>query len=201
MVFTRGKFKMVEQVLTDLADAIGRMSLAKVPPPNLCSGPNINDFFDSYERFIFSNYGSDVDIQRQLLPQYLSGEPRDIVNAYGSDGTYRDIKAKLVALFAPDIASRGSAYSEFSSASRKANETLRCFAIRLENLVSKVDASREGREVLLKSKFINSLAPDVGDKLKVQLSHVDRVTLDTLVKVASTLEYVDRKDNNCFDSA
>ena len=58
---------MTQQSLNDLADAIGRMSLAKVPPPNVCSGSDILAFFHSYERFILSNYGTGVFIQRQLL--------------------------------------------------------------------------------------------------------------------------------------
>ena len=179
---------MTEEALHSLADAIGRMNMSKVPPPVPCAGSDIEDFFEKFERFAESHYGRNLIIWSQVLPQYLIGEPRDIVEARGIEATYASTKALLAGMFGIGNAATGNAYSKFFAAERRPTETLRCYAIRLETLAQKIDASDGGRVVLVKSKFVSSLTSDVARKVKVQLSHLDSAPLSTVVKVATTME-------------
>ena len=119
----------------------------------------------------------------------MSGEPKQIVKAFDSDRTYHFVKAQLIELFTSSRSiSRGDAYSNFFTATREVGETLRCFGIRLSTLAGKIDATIEGKDVLIRSKFISSLRPDVANQLKINLIPLDTVSIEKLVKMAAALE-------------
>ena len=189
---TRSRTRLaMDESLAQLAEAINNMNVrpSRLPPPPVCSGQNIDLFFTQFEKFAGTNYGDDRDVWLQLLPEYLSDEPKQIVRAYGADRTYTYVKSQLVELFTNNaLASRGNAYSRFFAASREIGETLRCFGIRLSTLATKIDASVEGKDVLVRSKFMGSLKPDVANQLKVHLTHLDACPTAKLIKMASALE-------------
>jgi hypothetical protein len=181
--------KMTDKVLGDLADAIKMMNPVRVPPPPVCSGRAVVDFFKQFESYVLCVYGKNSDVWMQVLPEFLSGEARDMVMAYGVSVPYQVVKTKLLEEFSSKPAT-GSAYSEFFGAMRRSGETLRCYAVRLEALACKIDAGNEGKIVLVKSKFTSSLEDGIANQVKIQLSHVDCPTMAQLIKVASLLENV-----------
>lgn len=181
--------EMSDETLNSLAEAISRVHISRVPPPAMCTGTGIREFFIRFERFAYSSFGDDADIWIQVLPDYLSGEAKSIALAHGENASYRIVKEKLMNIF--NQANRNDAYTNFFSAKREYAETLRCYSIRLQALAGRVDATADGRMVLVRSKLMNGLAPRVADQLKVQLCHMDTCSIDTFVKVASTIESIE----------
>ena len=72
-----------------------------IPPPEQFDGKNyhsIDDFFYFYERFCQAIYGKDNVSWLQVLPDFLYGEYKSIVEAFGrsKDVSYETVKCRLI---------------------------------------------------------------------------------------------------------
>ena len=178
--------------MAQLAEAIGRMNARQLPAPLPFKGVgNINDFFEHFERHAESLYGTDPISYLQRLPQFLEGEPRDIAVAFGSGTgvTYEVVKARLIQEFTATRTLGNNQYSDFFSASRRPNESLVCFSIRLSALAGKIpNSTAQSRDVMVKSKFLGGLSKAISSQVDIHMSNQDNPTLEQIVKLASILE-------------
>ena len=77
----------------------------------------------------------------------------------------------------------------FFGTSRLPGETLTCFSIRLETLAGKIhNIKQDAKSVMIRSKFISALAPDVVQQLNIQLGAQDNASLSQVVRLATILE-------------
>ena len=176
-----------------LAETIRLNKPVVVPPPMIFNGNNyhsIEDFFYFFERFCSVKYGDDQVSWLQVLPDFLCGEIKCIVDSFGrsKEVAYQTVKLRLIKEgnirdFNEDC------YSRFLKTERKEGESLRCFSIRLESLAGGIpNMSSSTTEALIRVRLLKTLSADLVDKLNVQLGHLDGVSNETLVIVASILE-------------
>ena len=125
------------------------------------------------------------------MPSYLESEPRNIALAFGiGNGVkYRDVKNKIVAEYTTRQTIGSNQYTDFFSASRRKDESLTCFGIRLTTMAGRIpNAHADAKDVMIKSKFMSGLAPDIAQQVNLQLSTTANPSLDQLIKVATILE-------------
>ena len=118
------------------------MKPVTVPPPKPYdenSYHSIEDFFYFYERFCTATYGNDSISWLQILPEFLSGESKCIVESFGRcrETSYETVKQRLIKIGKfRDISD--DQYSRFAKAIRHNGESLVCYCIRLEVMASKI---------------------------------------------------------------
>ena len=151
-------------ILELLAEAIGKSNQSPVPVPKsygFCASiyGSIEDFFYFYERYCESIYGSDTVSWLQVLPDFLTGEAKNIVEAYGmyKNNKYSDVKIRLIAASSnPAILFCG--LTRFFGLKRKPGETITCFCIGLEAAVNQTEVtSRELKHLMIQNKILESL--------------------------------------------
>ena len=178
--------------IQQIVEAMARLSARQLPPPLPYKGVgNINDFFTTFERHAESLYGNDPISYLQTLHQFLEGEPREIAVAFGSGAgvTYEAVKERLITEFTTARTLGNNQYSDFFSASRRTNESLVCYSIRLSALASRIPNSNDqSRDVMVKSKFLGGLSKDISRQVDIHMSNEDNPTLSQIVKLASILE-------------
>lgn len=182
-------------VMDRLAGALeGMKNKDKVPPPAIYSGRgdpvSIRTFLRNFERYCHSVYHNDRESWVQILPTYLTGEARSVVQAFGSEATYELVEQCLQDEFGHKSVVTSARADSFFSAERRSTESATCFAIRLRTLVEKLlDASVASREDMVRSKFLSSLEKSVRRQLELQLGHEpEQVPFSRIIKLASMLE-------------
>ena len=194
----------MEDLIAQLATAIGNintnvqvMTPTPVPPPIPFKGSgSIEDFFVSFEKHAYSLYNGDDASYLQTLPTHLEGEPRNIALAFGTGVgvTYKSVKEKLVEEYTVRHTIGSNKYTDFFSASRRKDESLTCFGIRLSTMAGKIpNAHQDTKDVMIKSKFMSGLASDIAQQVNLQLSTTPNPTLDQIIKVATILEKANGK--------
>ena len=111
-----------------LAETIRSNKLVLVPPPVIFNGNNyhsIEDFFYFFERFCLGKYGNDEVSWLQILPDFLCGEIKSVVDSFGrsKEVVYQTVKLRLIKEcnfrnFNDDC------YSRFLKTVRKSGESL-----------------------------------------------------------------------------
>lgn len=183
-------------VLNQLSTAIQKMNMEKPPRPRTFSGKaqeSMEDFFKSFERYARSVYSEDQASWLAVLPTYLEGEARDIVQAHGRMAEYELVKKRLLAEFVlrKDVAS--NPFTDFFATKRETTESLLCYSIRLEHLADRVRGV-EDKEELVRSKFLGSLPEQITRQLTIQLGHGEPASLSRLVRLATILEGEDKSN-------
>ena len=169
------------------------MKPVTVPPPKPYdenSYHSIEDFFYFYERFCTATYGNDSISWLQILPEFLSGESKCIVESFGRcrETSYETVKQRLIKIGKfRDISD--DQYSRFAKAIRHNGESLVCYCIRLEVMASKIPLLDSiTRDALVRGSLLKSLAEPVFRNLIFQVGYLNTVTNETLVTIASALE-------------
>ena len=110
------------QVFLSFASAIRSMGKPKVPPPKICDSSNyeVVDFFFFFERFATAVYGQDKVSWLQVLPEFLAGNLREIVDSFGINRyyTYDHVKEILIKHSKVTSSLGGNKYFDFFRASR-----------------------------------------------------------------------------------
>lgn len=180
---------MVE-VVGELTEAIRNMRVDRVPPPaSFTGGTGIDTFLVAFEKYALAVYKNDTNSWLQVLPAFMEGEARAIVNAFGMEADYAIVKQRLIEEFTKRTTLSSNEFADFFSASRHIGESLVCFSIRLETMARKVSsASTTSMDMMVRSKFLSAISPSILQQMNVQLGHQEDATLSQLVKLATILE-------------
>ena len=178
----------MEQVFTELTDAIRGMNIARTPPPAIFKGiGSIDDFFRNFEAYCETLYRDQYNSYLQVLPTFLEGEAKEIVRAFGTGANvaYNDVKDKLKTEFKKKTLGH-SKYVEFFSAKRLPNESLVCFSIRLESMAKSIPNTADAqRNIMVKSKFLTSLKPAIAREVNIRYGTDANATLEQIVNLSS----------------
>ena len=181
------------EIVGQLAEKLVELGGNRIPPPVVFTGPkgqiNINAFFVSFERYCLAKYQKDNLSWLQVLPTFLEGEARAIVQAFGYEAEYAVVKQRLVEEFSRQRTLGSNTISEFFAATRRSDESLTCYSIRLQTLAARVASAEEGSRVeMVKSKLCSSLPDSIMQQVNVQLGHLGDVSLSQVVRLACVLE-------------
>ena len=178
--------------LAQLADVLSNMNMDKVPPPVPYKGKGcIKDFFAAFERYCISLYKGNTDSFLQVLPSFLEGEAKAIVNSFGfgSGVSYEMVRDRVIREMTHRRSLGSNNYSDFFSAKRFPEESLTCFSIRLEALANKItEATEEAKVIMVRSKFVGSLDAEMMRQMNVQLGYRENASLEEIVRLATVLE-------------
>ena len=182
----------VVDVLRGLTDALEGMKVERVPPPAPFTGAgSIDDFFAAFEKYAGSVYKYDTKSYLQILPTFLEGEAKAIVQSFGT-GTgvkYGDVKRRVVQEISARDRIGSNTLTDLFAVRRGVGESLTCYSIRLEMAASKIDCVPvEGQKVMVHTKFLSVLSQHLLDQLTVQLGHLENVGLERIVRLATILE-------------
>ena len=182
----------IAQVLQNLATTIAGLNVNRVPPPQPYTGlGSIEDWFVGFERYAEALYQQDFASYLQILPSFLEGEAKNIVLAFGtlSGNQYRTVKDRLVLEMSTRHAVGSNRYTDFFSTKRRPNESLVCYAIRLQSMAEKLpNATNETKAIMTKSKFLGGLPSTIARQVDIHMANNNNATLDQIVKLASILE-------------
>ena len=121
-----------------------------VPPPNVCCKTSeLPQFFKIFEKYVYSLYGDDRESWLQVLPNFCGGEISTIVEAFDSATSYDLLKERILRDFVDVFKLSGKDYISFINMRLSEGESLKCFLIRLERLVARLDVGDTGRNALL----------------------------------------------------
>ena len=81
----------MEDAIAEMARAFEGMTVRVPPPPVFCDRGNIRDFFEGFGKYCNAMYREDTASYVQVLPSFLSGEPRNIVLSFGSGADYETV--------------------------------------------------------------------------------------------------------------
>lgn len=184
-------------VVNRLADAIDNFRNDRVPPPPILTGKGglteLNSFFPNFERYCRALYKDDVRSWLLILPSFTSGEPREMVMSFGAgvEMDYGTVKQRLILEFTSRNALGTNVITDFFAAVRRPGESLACYSIRLLAMSKKVSVQgfpAHSIDLMIKSKFVYSLPPTMIEDINVTLGHLDDVSFDQIVKLATILE-------------
>ena len=176
-----------------LTEAVKSMKPVIVPQPIVyddSSYHSIEDFFYFYERFCNATYGDDSISWLQILPEFLFGESKYIVESFDrcEQNSYETVKQQLIKICKfRDIGD--DHYSRFFKTIRHNGESLMCYCIRLEVMAIKIPLLDPAScDALVRGGLLKSLAEPVFRNLNIQIGHLNLVSNETLVTIASALE-------------
>ena len=177
-------------LLEGLNGALERLGAHRVPPPPIYSGStNIDTFFKQFELYVRSIYGEEQSAWLQILPSFTDGEPRAVVQSYGMGRniTYQTVKERLKTEFERRTLGSNS-ITDFYGATKRKDESLLCYSIRLSALASRLkDTPNAHRELMVKTKFISSLKPSTVTQISIRYGN-DEVEFAEIVRLAQLLE-------------
>ena len=180
-------------VVSQLAEKLVELGGNRVPPPVVFvggKGPvSITAFFFAFERYCLAKYQKDEVSWLQVLPSFLEGEARSIVQAFGCEVAYAAVKLRLIDEFTRRRTLGSNAVSDFFSAARRTQESLTCYSIRLQTLAARVSSVEDGsRDDMVKSKLCAALPESIMQQVNVQLGHLSDISLEQVVRLAGVLE-------------
>ena len=85
--------------LSDLEAALKEFRTPRIPPPTEFTGiGRVECFFEHFERYARCLYKQDTDSYLKILPQFLCGEAREVVNSFGfgSEASYETVKERVI---------------------------------------------------------------------------------------------------------
>ena len=181
----------MNEILGNLTEALDRLGAARVPPPMQYNGTsNVTNFFETFENYCRSIYGNQQGSWLQILPTFMEGEPRNIVNAFGAGGqvTYAAVKERVVLEMQRGSLGRNS-LTDVLTCKRRVNETLLCYSIRLQQLAKNVtDLPEAQRDMIVKTKFVSILQPSTVTQISIRYGGEANTTIDQMVRLAELLE-------------
>ena len=180
-------------VFLSFSSAIRSMGKPKVPPPRICDGLNydIEDFYFFFERFAGSVYGDDQVSWLQVLPEFLAGNPKDIVEAFGTNrfNSYDGVKDILMKHSKPTCSLGSNEYFDFFGLSRKDGETLLCFSLRLHTSARKIPGQNTAtRHALVRDKLWKSLSEQIRVPLDIKFCSAGEISVEEIVGNATIFE-------------
>ena len=152
-----------------MAQFVTGLVKTKIPPPVKFAGDrgaiSVGAFFVAFERFSTREYGVDPLSWMQVLPQYMEGEAREMVNAFDHEAKYEVVKQRMLEEFLHRQSLGNNETNDFFAARKRSEESWKCFAIRLDALAVKVASAAEGsRQVMVRSRFFRLCRQQLDDR-------------------------------------
>ena len=175
-----------------VAEAIAGARQLTVPPPPVYERSDgsykIEDFFTLYEKYAESIYGPKSQSWVLVLQNFLSGEPREALNALGTTANdYDTVKRMIIGCCRASQGTQRSPQENFLQASRRPNESLQVFALRLEGLATAAFGAGEGVNAVVMPKLMLSLSPGVRRAVEAHLLTMPNPTLEAALPLAVAL--------------
>ena len=182
----------MEVSIQNLADAISKYNL-KVPPPSPYKSSellgDLNSFLKQFEKYAASIHGDDLYAHLQILPQFLEGEARHIVEAFGPSAPYDVVKERLIREFTHRNILGSNEYSDLFMTNRNPDESLVCYSLRLTAMARKIpNSTKQTKDELVKLKFMSVLPNNVSKKIIYHFCNEIDPPIDKIVRLASILE-------------
>ena len=181
----------MNELLENLTGALERLGAARVPPPMQYNGTSdVGVFFEAFENYCESVYGNQQGSWLQILPTFMGGEPRNIVNAFGAGPqvTYTAVKERLILEMQRGSLGRNS-LTDVLTCKRRVNESLLCYSIRLQTLAGNVaDLPEAQKNMVVKTKFVSILQPSTVTQISIRYGGEANTTIDQMVRLAELLE-------------
>ena len=196
-------FEMINGAFNNLTEAIKGMNIGSPPPPLAFTGKgNIEDFFRNFENYCARIYQQEYDNYLLALPNFMEGEAKAIVEAFGTgdEVTYEAVKAKVKEIFKSKSLG-ASPHVTLWSATRHKNESYQCFGIRLQALAGKINTTAAERTEIVKAKFISILDPSLARQLSIRFGDDTTVSIQKLINLATMLDDGKPKSNANFVGA
>lgn len=182
-----GKMEFVDA----LEDIFQRRS---IPKPATCSEVrNLPQFFKQYERYALTHYGRDMSLWFLGIGEFVSGEVEQIVNSFGGDVDYLRFKERVNNEFVREEKVTGESYKNILELKRNIGESLRCFRLRAEGKVNKIETREDNRKALLLCALRNNVNKDVLTQIDLQLSSTPDYSVSKFLDI---FEAVDRTLGN-----
>ena len=164
-----------------------------IPKPALCgSVRKLPLFFKQYERYARALYGIDVELWYQGLSEFVTGEVKQILNSFGDDADYTHFKDRVLAEFVKDEKVTGNTYRNILEMKKNDEESLRCFRLRVEQKVMKIELNDTNRKALILCALRNNVSRETLFQVDLQLSSNPDYTvskfLDLYEAVSKTME-------------
>ena len=181
----------IQEILANLTQSLNRLGGDRVPPPVVYNGTtNINNFFADFERYCASIYGNANQSWLQILPSFLEGEAKSIVQAFGNGTniTYQIVKERLVAE-AGRRSLGNNLLTDFYTTNRRHNESLLCFSIRLQSMsdgIPNLDVAH--KRLMVKTKFISTLNAATVTQISLRFGNEGDATIEEIVRIAEICE-------------
>ena len=176
--------------MTQLNTALERLGANRVPPPPIYNGSgSVAVFFTQFEAYCTSIYGTEHASWLIILPSFMDGEPRRIVQSFGSGThiTYENVKARVQTELERRTLGTNT-ITDFYGATRRSNESLLCYSIRLQSLAGRLtDTPLAHRDLMVKTKFISCLKPSTVTQISIRYGN-DDVEFEEIVRLSQLLE-------------
>ena len=175
-----------------VAEAIAGARHVTVPPPPVFDRSDgsytIEDFFTLYESYAASLYGPKSRSWVLVLQNFLAGEPRQALSALGVTTTdYDDVKRLIISCCKASQGIPRSPQENFLQATRRPDESLQVFVLRLEALATAAFGAGEGVKAAVMPKLMLSLSPEVRRAVEAHLLTMNNPTLDAALPLAVAL--------------
>ena len=141
-----------------------------IPKPIICTSVHkLPQFFKQYERYAATLYGIDLDLWFHGIGEFVSGEVKQIWNSFGDDGVYMDFKTRILEEFVQDERVTGDTYKNILEMRKEPGESIKCFRIRVERKVAKIESKDENQKVLVLCALRNNIDKDTLFQIDLQL--------------------------------
>ena len=194
--------QQADQIAASVIAALQGIAVERVPPPALCS--QVNDlpyFFKIFERYATFMYKSDKQSWLQILPNYVEGEVLQIVNAFGNNYSYDEIKDRILSEFIKPHKVSGQSYIDLLTLKKRPNENLRCFLIRLESLTALIETNPNGRRAIILSALRNNISSEVLFHVDLQLCSHPSFTISDFIERSEAVSETLLKQKSCVQAA
>ena len=192
-----------KQILRALAKlALEKKTKVRVLPPPVYTGfegsLKIETFITLFENHCRAEYGEITEAWLQVLPQFLTGEGKALVVAFGLTTPYLTVRARLLEKFQNRSRLDHGELADIFSAVKRPDETYEVFVVRLEVLASRWrSASEESRQELVRTRFLELLDPVLKNKVQLHFGYQTAlVPLQQIVDFTTTAEAMQQARRN-----
>ena len=168
------------------------------PKPALCTSVSkLPQFFRQFESYARMQYGNNTEYWMQSIGEFVGGEVSHIVASFGDDVSYFTFRDRVLKEFAVDSRVTGDTYKSVLEMKRLPSESLKCFHLRLENVVKKIDTKSENRDALILCALRNNVPADVLYQVDLQLSLLPKYSVAQFIGVCNTVNNTMTKAQKC----
>ena len=133
---------------------------------------HIEVFFAHFEKYCNHVYKEDQKAWVQVLPDYLTGEPKSLVLAFGLEANYDAVKQKLVEKYRRASRLDDCEFQYIFHAIRKPGKSHKIFTIRLKVLAAQWrDAMDSNCQAIVRAQFLDILETVMHQRVNTRIGY------------------------------